>query len=187
MKTLIEKIKAILFYPFIALLIKAGITANMVSYFSAIVGLISVAFLWYDLKISAVLLIISLMIDGVDGSVARATKKNSLKGSVTDCFCDQATISASTIGFIAIGILDPIIGGFYLVLYPILITFSILRNIVNSPACYVLRPRIIVYGTFVLYAFGSINVLNHVVAILSAALLFQVVKDFYFLRSKLNG
>lgn len=185
-KSIFERIKQIIFYPLVVLLIKLKITANMISYLSAMVGLISVVFLWYNLKISAILLLISLVIDGIDGSVARKTKKNNLKGAVTDCFADQITISASTIGFIAIGILNPIIGGIYLVLYPILIIFSVVRNIFNFPSSYILRPRIIVYGTFVFYIFSLINLLDYIVSILSIILLIQVIKDFYFLRSKLN-
>lgn len=186
MKYIFEYFKKILFYPLVKLLVRLKITANMVSYFSAIVGLISVAFLWYDIKISAVLLLTSLIMDGIDGSVARATKKNNLQGSVTDSFSDQITISASTIGFIAIGIINPIIGGIYLVLYPIVIIFSILRNILNCPSHYVLRPRIVIYGLFILYCFSSINIIDYVMLISSAVLLVQVIRDFYFLRGKLN-
>jgi len=181
-----EKIKAIIFNPFIFFLLKLKITANMLSYFSAFVGLISVIYMWYNLNIAAVLLIISLTIDGLDGSIARATKTNNLQGSVTDSFCDQIVISASTIGFIAIGLLNPIIGGVYLTLYPLVIIFSILRNIINKPATYVLRPRIIVYSIFVLYVFTNWDYMNFIVLILSIILFIQVIKDFYFLRSKLN-
>lgn len=187
MKLIIEKIKGIFFTPLICLLIKLKITANMVSYFSAFLGIVSVIVLFYDIKISAIILLISFVFDGIDGSLARASKKDNLEGSITDCFCDQIVISSTTIGLIAIGIIDPTIGGLYLVTYPIVIIFSIIRNLINKPRTYVLRPRIIVYATFILYAFTNINLMNWVVLPLSLILLFQIIVDFYFLRGNLKN
>jgi phosphatidylglycerophosphate synthase len=186
MKEHIERCKKFLFLPLIEILVKLGVTANMVSYSSAVIGLISAVYIWYDIKIAAILLAVSFAIDGLDGSVARATKKNRMKGSVTDCFADQFTISATTIGFISVGLLNPVIGGLYLIVYPVVIIFSILRNIIGKPAVYVLRPRLVVFITFWFYAATSINWLDYVVLPLSIILLFQAVKDFYFLRGNLK-
>lgn len=185
-KATLESIKGFIFNPIVNILIKLGITPNTISYISAIVGLTSAVFMWFDLKIAAILLIVSLLIDGTDGSLARATNKCSFKGSITDSFTDQIVISASTIGLIAINLLNPIIGGLYLVLYPIVIIFTILRNILNIPRKYVFRPRIIVYCVFGLYVLSSINILNYVVLPFSLILLLQVVVDFYCLRSVVN-
>jgi phosphatidylglycerophosphate synthase len=186
MKAHIERLKNLIFFPIIRLLVKLGVTANMVSYSSAVIGLASAVYLWYDIKVAAILLAVSFAIDGLDGSVARATKKNKMKGSVTDCFADQLTISATTIGFIAVGLLNPVIGGLYLIVYPVIIIFSILRNIIGKPAVYVLRPRLVVFIAFWFYAATSINWMNYVVLPLSIILLFQAVKDFYFLRGNLK-
>lgn len=187
MKSIIEKIKGILFTPLIRLLIKLKITANMVSYFSAFLGIVSVIVLFFDIKISAIILLISFVFDGIDGSLARANKKDNLEGSITDCFCDQIVISSTTIGFIAIGIINPTIGGLYLVTYPIVIIFSIIRNLVNKPRAYVLRPRIVVFAIFILYAITDINLMDWIVLPLSLLLLFQIIVDFYFLRGTLKN
>lgn len=183
---LIEYLKKFIFYPVVILLIKLGITANMVSCISALIGFISAIYLWFDYKVAAILLLISFFTDGTDGSLARATHKNDKQGAIMDCFMDQITISATTIGFISIGLLDPIIGSLYLLSYPIVVIFSSLRNIIGKPAIYVLRPRIIVYAAFWLYTITSFNSMNYVVSPLSLILLFQVTKDFYFLRGHLR-
>ncbi|MBT3405637.1 CDP-alcohol phosphatidyltransferase family protein [Candidatus Woesearchaeota archaeon] len=186
-KAFFEFTKKVLFYPVVVLLVKLGVTANMVSYFSAFVGLVATVYLWYDLRIAAILLLVSLAIDGIDGSVARASKKKSLRGSITDCFCDQFAISATTIGFIALGLVDPVIGALYLVVYPTVIAFSIIRNIIKKPASYVLRPRIIVFAVFWLYVITSLNIFNYVILPLSLILLYQVIRDFYVLRAHLKN
>lgn len=183
MKGFFENIKSILFKPLVFVLIKLQISANFVSYLSAIVGLIAVLYMWYDIKLATIFLILSLILDGLDGSLARATKTNNLNGSLTDCFTDLIVISASSIGLIATGLVNPIIGGIYLVSYPLLITFSVLRNILNCPKKYVFRPRFIVYAIFIFYAFSSINILNIILAPISLILLFQVTTDFYFLKN----
>lgn len=183
----LEEIKGFLFSPFIHILAKLGVRANMASYVSALVGLVAAVFLGYNLKTAAILLIVSLLIDSIDGALARVTHTNNVKGSLTDGFADQIVISATTIGFIAINLLTPIIGGLYLVLYPIVIIFTILRNVLNIPRKYVLRPRLIVYGCFILYVFSSINILNYVVLPISIVLLLQMFFDFYSLRSFLSG
>ena len=186
MKSLIERKKGVFFSPLLHLLIKLKISANMVSYFSAIIGLVSTVYLFFDIKISAILLIISFIIDGIDGSLARITKTDNIQGSITDCLCDQVVISSSTIGLMSIGILNPIIGGLYLVTYPLVITFAILRNLINQPRFYVFRPRIIGYLVFIVYAFTKIDIINLVTLILSLTLIFQVITDFYFLRKYLH-
>lgn len=185
LKNFFETWKKYLFYPIIKLLIRLHVTANMVSYFSAILGLASAIYILYDIKISAILLIISLLMDGIDGSLARELNAPKLQGSITDCFADQIVISSTTIAFIAIGIIDPIIGGLYLVVYPTHITFTILKNIINKPNRYVFRPRIFVYIAFWLYAFFGINYLNYTVLPISIILLLYIFHDFYSLRKHL--
>ena len=186
MKSIIEKTKGMLFNPLVALLLKLKITANAVSYFSSLIGLISALYLFVNIKYAAIFLLASFIVDGIDGSLARASKQDSLQGSVTDCFCDQIVISSTTIGFIAIGLLNPIVGGLYLATYPIVIIFSVIRNLIGSPRAYVLRPRMIIYFSFLLYAFTDIDIIDMVVLPLALLLLLQVIIDFYFLRDKLN-
>jgi|GEM_PF-2392841 len=185
MKGFFETIKKYLFWPIVKTCAKFGITANMVSYVSAAIGIASAVYVWYDMKISAILLLISLLLDGVDGAVARDQNPPKLPGSITDCFCDQLVISSTTIAFIATGLLDPVIGGLYLVGYPLLITFSILKNIINKPNIYVFRPRIIVYIGFWIFVIFGKNYMDYIVLPISIIILLYVIYDFYSLRKTL--
>jgi len=185
-KHFFEETKAVVFYPLLQLLLFLKISPNMVSFLSATLGLSATVYMWIDLRISVFMLILSLVLDGVDGSLARMTKKNSTSGSLTDAFADQITISSTTIGFIALGFVDIVSGSIYLLSYPIIILFSIIRNALNFPQKYVFRPRILVYLAFALFVYTDINILNITVLVFGVILLTQIFIDFLFLKNKIQ-
>ena len=171
--------------PVLNLLLKLKITPNNISYFSALIGLVATFFLWTNQNIAGILFALSLILDNFDGILARYSDQASTKGAVTDCFADQITISASTIGLILTGVMNLKLGLIYLVFYPILIIFSILRNIINSPSNFVLRPRIVVYSFFWIYLITSLNLINLALLPILIVMGFHIVRDFIHLRSKL--
>lgn len=169
--------------PLLKLLIKLRVKANHISYFSATLGFISAILLWVDLRLSAYFLITSLLLDSLDGAFARYSETATVQGSITDCLTDQIVISSTTIGAILTGIVNPLLGCLYLLLYPIIIIFSVLRNILEIPSGYVLRPRIYFYIIFILYLFTGINWVNYLLALIVPILIIYVFRDFYRLRS----
>ena len=172
--------------PIIKILVKLKISPNLISYFSAFLGLAATAFLWVDLSISGILLISSTLIDTLDGALARYLNKVKLRGAITDCFTDQITLSAITFGLILTGIITPLFGCLFLLLYPILIIFSVLKNILKIPSRYTFRPRLLIYGAFLFYIFTSINFFNFILGPLVLILGCQVIRDFYQLRNYLD-
>lgn len=185
-KKAFEEFKAVVFYPVVFVLKKIGVPVDLISYVSMVVGVISAYYVWFDLKIAGGLLLLSLVLDGIDGALARAMKRDGVRGAVMDCFADQVVISATMIGMMAMGIVDLVIGGVYLVMYPLLIVFSILRNIIKRPRVYVFRPRTYVYVAFWVYAFFGMNYVGYVTGVAAVAVGVQVVMDFYFLRERLK-
>lgn len=173
--------KGKLFFPLIWLFESLGITANMVSCLSAIFGIAAAVFLWHDLGVSAAMLAVSLVLDCIDGSMSRAAKNSSTKGAMVDALTDHVTTSATAIGFVSTGLLNPVIGGAYLALYPPVLIFSAVRNFLNVPALYTLRPRLIVHLFFFVYVFTSVNALGPVVLVFSAVLLYEFLRDFCLL------
>lgn len=79
MKSTIEKIKGTFFMPILLILVKLKISANMVSYASAFIGVLSTVYIFFDIKTSATLLLLSFIIDGIDGSLARISKQDNLR------------------------------------------------------------------------------------------------------------
>lgn len=183
-KYLIEIIKTYILYPLVWPLLKLGVTANMVSFFSAVLGVISAVYVFIDLRISVLFLVLSFIFDGLDGTVARETKTNNAQGSVTDCFFDQIVIISTTMAYAGIGIMNPLIAVLYSSLYPILIIFTVIRNRLNIPNGYVFRPRTIIYLFFLIYVFTSFNFLNESALICSLVMAIYIIRDFFRLREE---
>lgn len=185
-KSLTERLKGLIFSPIIFILKKLGVTANMVSYASAAFGVAATFYLWQDWQISAWLIIISVLLDGIDGSLARRSANPDPRGPLIDNFADLIVISATTIGFIAVGIISPVVGGLYLVSYPLLIVFAIIRNIIGKPRQHVLRLRLYIYAAFILEAFWGISIMAYIVWPITLIHLFFVLSDFYFLKNEIK-
>lgn len=178
----LENVKKFAFYPVLRVLIKAGISADILSYSFAILGAIAAFYMFIDLRIAAVVLIISVLGDGIDGSVARMTKKDGAKGAFTDEFCDQIVIIATTIAFARLGLLDSGLAIYYAATYPLVIVFSVLRNRLGIPNSYVFRPRLLMYSLFILGVFTNINLLNEAALIFSIIATIYIVHDFIKLK-----
>jgi len=185
LKYKMEKMKEYVLGPLASLLVKLGITASMISYLSGIFGILSAIYIFFDIKIAFFLLIFSLLLDGLDGTIARKENSIDTKGIFIDCFNDQITITATSMAFAGIGILSPPLAVLYSTTYPVLIIFSILRNRLKIPNKYVFRPRLIIFLFFGLYVFTSINLLNEVVLICSTIITVYIVVDFLQLKDKI--
>lgn len=182
----LNRAKEIIFLPLLKLLHALGVTGNMVSYLSALSGLASAIWVWHTLKISALLLLVAVLLDNLDGALARYASENRSAGGLTDCFTDQIVISATTISYIATGIVNPVVGGLYLVTYQTVTIFAILRNLLGKPYRFVLRPRIVVYSAFVLFAFTSLNIMDYVTLPCAIIQLISIIFGFQFFRRLLK-
>ncbi|MCF7812311.1 CDP-alcohol phosphatidyltransferase family protein [Candidatus Gracilibacteria bacterium] len=186
-KNFFERKKKILFYPFLRFFVWLGISANAISYVSAFLGVGAAVYMKYDLVVAGWLLLASFVLDGIDGSLARYTGKNDHRGALTDTFTDQVSVSATTIGLLVNGLIDIFWGSLYLVLYPVLILFSVLKNTLNIPNKYVFRPRVIVYCLFWWSVWIGENYLTLALVPIVIILFVYVLYDFYTLRKWAHG
>ncbi len=97
-------------------LARAGISANAVTLFGVLIGLasaVAIAASWFILAL--ILLIISRLADGLDGAVARATKKTDF-GGYLDISVDFLFYGAIVLGFIIANPAANAIAGAFLLL-----------------------------------------------------------------------
>ncbi len=173
MQKQLEKIKSIIFYPFITILTLLKISPNMITLLSAAFGIIASVVMVHNLTGAVIWLAAALILDGLDGALARALKKVTKKGSTIDVIGDQTTIIATSTGMGIAGIASLALGITYSFLYALLVMLTLYRNREGKPHRYVLRPRFYVYGLLLLFALTGINLLN------SAMLLFSVIIGAY--------
>ncbi len=182
---LFQRFKGKVFSPLIKLLIKLGITANHLSYTSIISGILFLVFIQKNITVALGFLILSIFLDGIDGPLARTSKKVSSKGTLTDVFSDHSVIVLSTIGFSLINIITGWVGILYIFCYTALIAIIFSRDVKGIPYKWVFRPRLIIYLFFFIYVVWQINLVNLVMIICSIPMLIQLTIGFFKLRKKI--
>ena len=145
-----------LLLPLLRALDRIGVTPDGITGISLLLGLIFCPFyLWGDFSSPAgygwvvaawVVLLAHVIVDGIDGPLARFQNVAGPRGSFTDTLADQVALAASTLTFIAaepLGLpgLGLFAGGAYLFLYTVVVAFAMVRNALDIPYRFVLRPR----------------------------------------------
>lgn len=145
-----------LLQPLLRLLVRCGITPDHITLISLIGGLAFCPFylmndVAWALPVAFALLAFHLIVDGIDGPLARHTQTASAAGSFTDTMADQLVVAATTITFMLAGQIPGLpgfgiaAGGTFLFLYTIVVVFAMVRNTLGVPYRFVLRPRNGVY------------------------------------------
>jgi len=78
--------------PIAFMLSRLGISADMLSFASVILGFGFFCLAPFQFATAFWLLVASILCDGLDGVEARLTGTNTARGSLTDVFCDQVVV-----------------------------------------------------------------------------------------------
>jgi phosphatidylglycerophosphate synthase len=129
-----------------------------------------------------------VIIDGLDGPLARYQNSASPRGSFTDSFCDQIIVSTVAIGLMmkqpGVSIAA---GSTFLVVYTAVLAISMVRNTLRIPYSWLLRPRLIVYSVIPLQLFVEVNLLEPLMWLCNAVMAFKLGTGFLKLRRRLSG
>lgn len=140
-----QNIRARFFCPLLKLLNACRVTPDQITLLALIVGL---AFcpLYFQWKLAAfVSLALHVLLDGLDGPLARYRKLDSRRGSFTDTVSDQIVVAATTITLMFAGAVSISAGGIYIFLYTAVVVFAMVRNALAVPYSWLFRPRFLVY------------------------------------------
>lgn len=151
-----QNLKQRLLLPSLKLMTKCGITPDLITLFSFVLGLLFCPVYLYPLieteskylflGIAWALLIAHMLVDGVDGPLARFQNCAGQRGSFTDTMADQVALAASTLTFVyaqakglpGLGIYS---GGYFLFVYTVVVAFAMVRNAMGIPYRFLFRPR----------------------------------------------
>lgn len=145
------------------------------------------------------LLILHLIIDGIDGPLARHQGVASNAGSLTDTLADQIVIAATTAAFMSAPLGDPEKGGttggiaiwsgtMYVFLYTLVVVFAMVRNRMQIPYMFVIRPRNFVYGAMFLQTLFASTYswpMEMFMWLCNGILCFHAVAGYFALREKI--
>ena len=149
-----QKVRAALFRPLLIVAQRIGILPDHITLASLLCGLAFCPLYfargdstWLPAAALAALLA-HLMLDGLDGPLARHLGTASRRGSFTDTLADQIVVTATTITLMAAP--EPAvtswIGALYLFVYATVVGFAMVRNTLGVPYSWLIRPRFWVYG-----------------------------------------
>jgi phosphatidylglycerophosphate synthase len=181
-----QELRARILHPLLGVLEARSVTADHVTLASLVAGLaFCPVFLWGSPAVAFGLLLLHVLLDGVDGPLARFTKRASNRGSVTDTAADQVVITCSTVTLIHAGHVGAWSGGLYLFLYGVVVLFALVRNALAIPYSWLVRPRFIVYAWMPVEVYLLRGSLDPLLWVLTVLLAVKAVTGFVRIRRSL--
>jgi phosphatidylglycerophosphate synthase len=171
--------------PIAFVLLRLGISANMLSFASVVFGLGFFLFAPFQFGVAFWLLVASIICDGLDGVEARLTGTNTARGSFTDVFCDQLVVAFSVAGLAWKGLILPVLAILFVYVYTALVIFLVLHRMLGVSSFGIVRPsRMLLYAAIALYFFFHIDLLNYLLLVYLLTLPLLVI-SFWRLRKAL--
>jgi len=141
------------FSPVCAILANLGVSPAAVS----VTGVLMLAGVWIFFisrpKLAVLFLALYILFDGIDGCVARKMKRASIAGGFVDILCDQTGMAVVTILLMAYNFISPVLGGFYIFAYTIMIAVTVARNALGAPPQWIFRTKYFLFLFYALWAF----------------------------------
>lgn len=185
-----QRVRGRLLDPLLAQLSRCGILADHVTLASLVSGvLFAPAWITGHPWWGVALLWAHVLLDGVDGPLARHQHSASQQGSFTDSFCDQIIVSVVTITLMSGP--EPLIGvwagSLFMVLYVGVLAISMVRNALRSPYSWLIRPRFFLFAAIPAQLLGIPHLVWIVVWLSNALLILKTASGFFKLRDRLPG
>ena len=182
-----QKIRGVLLLPLLKIFTGLHIRPNHISFLSLLCGWAAsyLIFISYY-KSSLYLLLAHVLLDGIDGPLARYQNNSSNAGSFVDTLVDQIVIVSLAIVLMEREILGVFPGGIYIFIYTAVVTFSMVRNAIKIPYLWVLRPRFLVYCWLVLEFTILPNTINWIVWLCNIILIINFQDGFRQLKNTIK-
>lgn len=145
--------------------------------------------LWNFSVWAMVSLAVHVLLDGLDGPLARHQSVASPRGSFTDTFCDQIVVTTVTISLM-LGprpYLGVVAGTLFLVLYTVVVVMAMVRNALRIPYVWLIRPRFFLFLAIPIELAGIRWATEIIVWASNAILAIKATSGFYALRDRLAG
>lgn len=181
-----QELRGQLLRPLLAVLARLRITPNHLTLLSLLTGLaFCPVFLWSSKVAAFCLLLAHVLLDGLDGPLARFTQRASNRGSFTDTAADQLVVAFSTVTLIHAGHTGAWPGGLYLFFYSIVVIFAMVRNALAIPYSWLVRPRFLVYAWMPVEIYLWRGSLDVVLGLLTVVLAVKTLTGFVQIRRRI--
>jgi phosphatidylglycerophosphate synthase len=165
-----RRIRTKFFKPLLKKIDKLGLRPGHVTMLSALSVLGFIIFARTNLIVAFIFIVVHLLFDGLDGSLARFQKKTSVKGAYLDIFVDHFVLTVITLTLINYYYIEIAWGLTYIISYLLMIYALLILNRSQNKIIYVLRSKLILYLLVILLPLlGKTEMLN----------LFAIIFSFY--------
>ena len=149
------------FKPLSSLLLRWKISANQVTSFRLFLAVLTPFLLGWNYWIVVVLMAFNLILDGIDGGMARMQLKSSIKGKVYDHVVDNVTFLLFVLGLIFWNIIDGFWAALYLINYLVVIFFNLQYHDLKKDGALMSKSRYILLLAFLLLTVINVNWLDY--------------------------
>nr|WP_319516286.1 CDP-alcohol phosphatidyltransferase family protein [uncultured Cohaesibacter sp.] len=163
------KKRDLIFRPLVRYLARKGVTPTAISMVGVIFASFAVAMpveLW---ELAAGGFLLYVLMDALDGPLARLTKANSHGGSLVDIFADQfgvILVALGSIWWLDASILANVLFAFF---YSHTIYLMVICNLLSVPMPYVLRVKYIYFIVYICSLYAQSNMAINIFAIIFLA------------------
>jgi phosphatidylglycerophosphate synthase len=172
--------------PFLGWMASLGMRANHVTFASLLAGIgFCPVFLWGPKPVAFVLLCLHVLLDGLDGPLARFRGQASNRGSFTDTMADQVVVTATAVTMIDAGFAGAWPGGLYVFFYAMVVAFAFARNALATPYSWLFRPRFPVYAWYVIEVYWWPGSLDWALWIATGLLALKCLTGFFMIRNRI--
>jgi len=181
-----QALRGRLLKPLLMALAGMRITPNHLTLLSLLMGLaFCPLFLWGPKAAALALLLAHIILDGLDGPLARFTGKASNRGSFTDTTADQVVVTFSTVTLIHAGDVGVWPGSLYIFFYCLVVIFAMVRSALAIPYSWLVRPRLFVYAWIPLELYVWRGSLDPVLWLFTGLLGIKMVTGFVRIRRRI--
>ena len=182
----VRRIALAVFRPFVLVLARLGVSPNAVSLSQVAIGLAIFALIRPAPRLAFVLMVLAILIDGLDGALARHTGKSSRYGALVDQYADHAREILVVAGLAYWGALN----GAWAALYALAYTGSnvtlLVCNSYGTPVPAAIKTAFVFYPALFIYLWFGVNYLDPAVGLITVLLTAVIARGLWQLRTAMR-
>lgn len=180
-----QRLRAVALRPLLDMLTRCRVGPDHLTLLSALTGLAFCPLYFWSKPAAFAMIGLHVLLDGLDGPLARHTDTATRHGSFTDSMSDQLVVVASTSTLMSTHVIGILPGSVYIVAYTALLLFAMIRNVLSIPYSWLVRPRFFIYVWFVVETYYLPGTINYVLWFFNALLALKLITGFVKIRRQL--
>lgn len=183
----LQKVRDGLFGPLVRLLIRCRVTADLISLLS-LLQLVPFGYLLLtaedpqQIAIASVFVWLHVILDALDGPIARTTGTAGPAGAFTDMCVDHSGMLITTCILTAAELVNPTAAVAYVSSYTVAVAFTIWLNMIGHPFKLVIRTKYLLYALVTVYGLFAANFIGQAVVLFCVIHVIFAIAGFCKLR-----